>query len=128
MNISLVSHFLPAGLLNHFDIIDFEEIISSEIQKDGFYIYLDERNIFPNGFNSIDFESKGFFDTATIQDFPIRGKALFLVIRRRRWREKNNKNNQIKSDFSFIAEGSKLTLELSDFLKGTGREPSRYDN
>ena len=128
MNISLVSHFLPAGLLNHFDIIDFEEIISSEIQKDGFYIYLDERNILPNGFNSIDFESKGFFDTATIQDFPIRGKALFLVIRRRRWREKNNKNNQIKSDFSFIAEGSKLTLELSDFLKGTGREPSRYDN
>ena len=128
MNISLVSHFLPAGLLNHFDIIDFEEIISSEIQKDGFYIYLDERNILPNGFNSIDFESKGFFDTATIQDFPIRGKALFLVIRRRRWREKNNKNNQIKSDFSFIAEGSKLTLELSDFLKGTGRKPSRYDN
>ena len=128
MDISLISHFLPAGLLNHFDIIDFEEIISSEIQKDGFYIYLDERNILPNGFNSIDFESKGFFDTATIQDFPIRGKALFLVIRRRRWREKNNKNNQIKSDFSFIAEGSKLTLELSDFLKGTGREPSRYDN
>jgi hypothetical protein len=128
MNLSLVSNFLPAGLLNHFDIIDFEEIISSEIQKDGFYIYLDEKNIIPNGFNSIDFESKGFFDTATIQDFPIRGKALFLVIRRRRWREKNNKNNQIKSDFSFIAEGSKLTLELSDFLKDTGREPSRYDN
>ncbi len=127
MDISLISHFLPTGLLNHFDIVDFKEIISSEIQKDGFYIYLDEKNILPNGFNSIDFESKGFFDTATIQDFPIRGKALFLVIRRRRWREKNNKNNQIKSDFSFIAEGSKLTLELSDFLKGTGREPSRYD-
>ena len=128
MDISLISHFLPIGLLNHFDIIDFEEIILSEIQKDGFYIYLDEKNIIPNGFNSTDFESKGFFDTATIQDFPIRGKALFLVIRRRRWREKKDKNNQIKSDFSFIAEGSKLTLELSDFLKGTGREPSRYDN
>jgi hypothetical protein len=128
MDISLISHFLPIGLLNHFDIIDFEEIILSEIQKDGFYIYLDEKNIIPNGFNSTDFESKGFFNTATIQDFPIRGKALFLVIRRRRWREKKDKNNQIKSDFSFIAEGSKLTLELSDFLKGTGREPSRYDN
>ena len=128
MDISLISHFLPIGLLNHFDIIDFEEIILSEIQKDGFYIYLDEKNIIPNGFNSTDFESKGFFDTATVQDFPIRGKALFLVIRRRRWREKKDKNNQIKSDFSFIAEGSKLTLELSDFLKGTGREPSRYDN
>lgn len=128
MDISLISHFLPIGLLNHFDIIDFEEIILSEIQKDGFYIYLDEKNIIPNGFNSTDFESKGFFNTATIQDFPIRGKALFLVIRRRRWRDKKDKNNQIKSDFSFIAEGSKLTLELSDFLKGTGREPSRYDN
>ena len=34
---------------------------------------------------------------------------------------------EIKSDYSFIADGSKLTVELSDFLKGTGRDPRRYD-
>jgi hypothetical protein len=33
----------------------------------------------------------------------------------------------VKSDYSFIAEGSKLTVELSAFLKDTGRDPRRYD-
>jgi len=38
-----------------------------------------------------------------------------------------DKSIAIKSDYSFVTEGSKLTIELSDFLKGTGRDPSRYD-
>jgi hypothetical protein len=50
-----------------------------------------------------------------------------LGIRRRRWRSKADKSIEVKSDYSFIAEGSKLTIELSDFLKGTGRDPRRYD-
>lgn len=64
---------------------------------------------------------------ATIQDFPICGKAVYLVIKRRRWRDKATQSVEIKSDYSFIAEGSKLTVELSDFLKGTDRDPRRYD-
>ena len=75
----------------------------------------------------MDYESKGFYDRAMIQDFPIRGKAVYLCIKRRRWRNKFNKSIEIKSDYSFITEGSKLTIELSDFLKGTGRDPRRYD-
>ena len=88
---------------------------------------MDEKNQLPNGFNSSDFESKGFYERKIIQDFPIRGKAVYLAIKRRRWRSKINKSIQVKSDFSFIAEGSKLTIELSDFLKDTGRDPRRYD-
>ena len=93
-----------------------------------FYIYLDEKNILPSGYNIAEYESKGFFNSKYIQDFPIRGKAVYLVIRRRRWRLKLNATEEISTDCSFIAEGSKLTSELSDFLKGTGRDPGRYDN
>jgi transposase len=52
-----------------------------------------------------DFESKGFYERTLIQDFPIRGKAVYLGIRRRRWRNKTNKSTEVKSDYSFIAEG-----------------------
>ena len=62
-----------------------------------------------------------------VQDFPIRGKALYLVIKRRRWRLKKDRKVEIKSDYSFISEGSKLTKGIADFLKGTGRDPRRYD-
>ncbi len=85
-----------------------------------------EKNELPIGYNKLNYESKGFYPAKTIQDFPIRGKAVYLVIKRRRWREKQNRT-EIKSDYSFIADGSKSTLELSDFLKGTGRDPIRYD-
>jgi outer membrane usher protein FimD/PapC len=124
MDFSIFSSFLPEGLLSHFDIVDFKELGDLQTKKDCFYIYLDEKNILPKDYKNSEFESKGFYERALIQDFPIRGKAVYLGIRRRRWRSKNDKSIEVKSDYSFIAEGSKLTIELSDFLKGTGRDPA----
>lgn len=127
MDFSILSCFLPDGLLSHFDIVDFKELCDLQTKKDCFYIYLDEKNLLPKEYSFIEFESKGFYERATIQDFPIRGKAVYLSIRRRRWRNKTDKSLEVKSDYSFIAEGSKLTVELSGFLKDTGRDPRRYD-
>lgn len=127
MDISILYSFLPEGLLNHFDIVNFKELGDLQTKKDCFYIYLDEKNILPKDFKNTEFESKGFYERSIIQDFPIRGKAVYLGIRRRRWRSKTDKSIQVKSDYSFIAEGSKLTVELSAFLKDTGRDPRRYD-
>jgi len=124
---AILSVILPTDLLTHFDIIDFKELGDVKMKKDSYYIYLDEKNKLPNGYDIGEYESKGFYERTIIQDFPIRGKAVYLEIRRRRWRNKSDKSIEIKSDYSFIAEGSKLTQELSDFLKGTGRDPRRYD-
>jgi hypothetical protein len=57
-------------------------------------------------------------ESKLIQDFPIRGKGVYLRIKVRRWRHKET-HKIIKRNFSFIADGSKFTQELSDFLKGT---------
>lgn len=127
MDISVFSHFLPSGLLDHFDIVDFKELGDIETKKDCFFIYLDEKNILPDGFEKSQYESKGFYERTLIQDFPIRGKVVYLGIRRRRWRSKTDKSTEIKSDYTFITEGSKLTIELADFLKYTGFDPRRYD-
>ena len=127
MDFSIFSSFLPQGLLTHFDIVDFKELGDLQTKNDCFYIYLDEKNILPKDFKNAEFESKGFYERTIIQDFPIRGKAVYLGIRRRRWRNKFDKSIEVKSDYSFIAEGSKLTVELSAFLKNTGRDPRRYD-
>ena len=75
--------------------------------------------------NSNEYESKGFLPQSKVQDFPIRGKAVYLVIRRRRWRHKITLK-EISNDISFIAKGLQLTEEISDFLKHTGRDPRRY--
>ena len=79
-------------------------------------IYLEEKNEILGGFDQKLYETKDFTDYE-LQDFPIRGKAVFLKIKRRRWRLKNDKSIIIKNDFSHMADSSGFTKELSDFLK-----------
>jgi hypothetical protein len=71
-----------------------------------YHIELAEKNDLPKGYNRLNYESKGFYPEKTIQDFPIREKAVCLMIKRRGWREKQSRI-EIKSDYSLIAESSK---------------------
>jgi hypothetical protein len=126
MDKEIIGYFLPEELLEKFTITKVEELGEVSHKRMVLQIDLEEKNQIPSGYDSSKYESKGFYPEKTIQDFPIRGKAVYLCIKRRRWRHKENKNDVIHNDYSLFAEGSKLTQELSDFLKGTGRDPSRY--
>lgn len=119
--------FLPKDLLQHFTAVAVFELCDIKTKEEIIEIHLEENNVLPKGYSCSNYESKGFYPSKRVQDFPVRGKALYLCIKRRVWREKQNPNTTIKSDYSFISEGSKLTIDISDFLKGTGRDPSRYD-
>jgi hypothetical protein len=122
----LIGYFLPEGLLDHFRITKVEELGEVSTKRMVLQIELEEINSLPKGYNAELYESKGFYPVTVIQDFPIRGKAVYLAIKRRRWRHKVHRNQVIHNNYSIIAEGSRLTEELSAFLKGTGREPGRY--
>ena len=126
MDNNIITAFLPEGLLEQFEIDCIKELGQVKYKRVNWYIFLNEKNILPTGYDPNEYESKGFFNAKYIQDFPIRGKAVYLVIRRRRWRLKTDKSKEITTDCSFITEGSKITSELSDFLKGTGRDTSGY--
>ena len=110
---SLASLLLPAGMLDHFEVKYISECCDVVTKKEEYHIWMDELNKCPEGY-----ESKGFYNEKVIQDFPVRGKALYLHVRRRRWRDIHNVRPDIKSDYSFIAQGVKLTKELAAFLKG----------
>ena len=125
MNLDLISYVLPSELLDYFRVIEVQELCSLKTKTVFISVQLEEKNQIPRGYDSSKYESKGFLSSKTVQDFPLRGKAVYLTIKRRRWRDKVTKE-EITSDYSFIAEGSKLTQELSDFLKDTGRDPRRY--
>jgi len=118
---------LPVALLEHFEVIRVNELCDISKKEVFIDLHLKEKNILPEGYNQDEYESKGFYPSKRVQDFPIRGKAFYLCIARRVWRKKATPNITIKSDYSFISEGSKLTADIANFLKGIGREPSRYD-
>lgn len=78
------SSFPPQGLLSHLNIFDFKKFGDLQNKEDSFFIYLDENNIRPKHNNWNEFESNGFYKRVLIQDLPIRGKAVYLNIRRRK--------------------------------------------
>ena len=126
MKIDIVSYILPEDLLKYFNVTGIKELGDLNTKKMTFEILLEEKNEIPEMYVSNEYESKGFLSSSRIQGFPIRGKAVYLVIKRRRWRHRETKK-EITRDFTVVAEGSRLTQGLSDFLKGTGRDPRRYD-
>lgn len=111
--------------MSYFTITKYELLCNIELKQEYWLIDFEEKNEVPNGYLAGEYESKGFTESAIIQDFPLRGKGVFLHIKKRRWRHKQTKET-IKRDFSFIADGSKFTQELSDFLKGTSGYKARY--
>ena len=78
MNTELLEHFLPEKLLDHFDITGVHQLGDISKKRVVFNIYLEEKNHLPQGFDNNNFESKGFYPEKVIQDFPIRGKAVYL--------------------------------------------------
>lgn len=127
MGQSLDLLYLPEGLPDYFEIEYYGEFCMLSNRERGILIRLKERNILPEGYSTSDYESKGFTEPVVIQDFPIRGKMVLLSMRCRRWRNKNNSKDIIKRDFSFLADGIRMTTGLVDFLKGMHRDPRRYD-
>lgn len=121
MEKEVLEYFLPIGLFEYFTITKVEELVEKSTRNISIQIDLEEKNQIPTGYDNSQYESKGFYPVKLIQDFPIRGKAVYLAIKRRRWRHKENQNEVIHNDYTLFAEGSKLTKELSDFLKDTGR-------
>jgi hypothetical protein len=125
INLQLLNQFFPSELMEYFCITSFQTLCNIEKKREYLVIEFEEKNEIPNGYPLTEYESKGFMESKLIQDFPLRGKAVFLRIKKRRWRHKST-GAIIKRDFTFIADGSKFTQELSDFLKDGSQYARRY--
>lgn len=104
------SLLLPTGTLDYFDVVNVHEDSTQIV------IYLEEKNIVPAEYSGKDSESKGFFEPKVVQDFPIRGKQVFLNVRRRRWILKSD-GKYISRNWKLVASGTSMTREFASFLK-----------
>ena len=121
----LLEKVFPTELVEYFEITDYQDLCSVADKLEYIIVTFKERNKLPNGYGFDDYETKDFMSSKLIQDFPIRGKGVYLRVIKRRWRHKET-GAIIKKDYSFMAEGSKFTAELSDFLKDASGYATRY--
>lgn len=108
---SLVKLLLPSELFDYF------EITKLVIADRTVTVFLDERDIKPSEYSGQKLSSKGFHSESIIQDFPIRNKAVFLHLRRRRWLIEST-GKVVSRDWDSVADGTRYTKSFADFLKG----------
>ena len=110
MKLDGYSLLLPEGTLDYFDVIN---VIEDSTQ---IVIYLEEKNLVPKEYKDKDTESKGFYEPVVVRDFPIRGREVFLNVRRRRWIVKPD-GRYISRNWHMVASGTSMTREVASFLK-----------
>jgi hypothetical protein len=107
---SLLNLVLPKGILDYFTVSNIAQT------EENVNIYLSEKNIVPQEYIKDKLVSKGFFDEIRIQDFPLRGKDVFLLIKRRRWFNEST-GNSVFRNWDMVAKGTRMTKEFASFLK-----------
>ena len=119
MEKELLQYLLPKELIDNFKLLSLTDVAKTKAKPSHILVKLKEKNIYypPEGGSSRDYEAKGVSSEITIQDFPLRGKAVYINIQRRSWRHKKTKKI-VRNQYNFKADGVKLSKELSDFLKG----------
>lgn len=108
--LSIANLLLPEVLVEYFDMT------KHEIKGEEIHFYFTELNTVPEEFKDDNLHSKGFFAEATVQDFPIRGKNVFLHITRRRWLNEST-GKVVTRDWQLVAKGTRITSDFATFLK-----------
>ena len=81
---------------------------------------MDEKKSLPVEFSSRRVVFNGFTSPKKIQDYPIRGNAVYLHVRRRKWLDTET-NEILTKTYSIAFEGTQLTKEFVSFLKDAHR-------
>ena len=104
MELNVYRLLLPEGTLDYFDVVDVKERVNEIV------IYLEEKNLVPEQYSGEATESKGFYDPVVVQDFPLRGKKVYLNIRRRRWILKKSNDYICRNDAGFCVFFKRIIL------------------
>ena len=120
MDTSLISLFLPDGILDYFDITDYERTDSNlKTYNKRLTIFLIEKKVIPEKYKEALYKASGFMEPRVIEDYPIRNMLVSLSIKRRRW-DVHQENNIIKISRDWntiISQGTRISTEFAAFLK-----------
>ena len=108
--LELLKLLLPELLVTHFDLSTHRK------DKEVLHFHFEEKIDLPQEFSSEIVIAHGFHKEIMIQDFPVRGKKVFLHIKRRRWLNKPTKQ-VVQRDWDLVAQGTRMTVEFAAFLK-----------
>ena len=121
---SLLRILFPEEITMHFEVTRVTE------RKEYIQIRFEElAELVPQKMNdSKEIVLDGFCNPLELQSFPLKGKAVYLQLYRRRWKYKGE-NKHYSNCYRFNQQGVKATKEFGSFLKRAfGQTPDQYNN
>jgi transposase len=107
---ALLPIIIPDGVSDYFEMTTYTK------SPERLDLFLEEMNITPLEYQQNKLLSKGFFDPATIQDFPLRGMQVYLHVKRRRWLNQDT-GKVVYRNWELVAKGTRITQDFAAFLK-----------
>jgi hypothetical protein len=104
---SLTKYVLPTEIVEYFELVEIKESGGT------LDLYLDESNIVPVEYETLNLSPNGFYEESAIKDFPLRDRKVVLHVRRRRWID-----SQVKSysrNWELTAAGTRYSKEFAFF-------------
>jgi hypothetical protein len=113
-DLELLKLILPELLLEHY------HLVNTKVQQEKMHLFFEEKNTPPKEYNNRQLISKELLNEITIHDFLLRGKFVYLHIKRRRWTDKESQE-VIQCDWNIITQRPYMTQEFAAFLKEINR-------
>jgi hypothetical protein len=107
--LSIAKLLLPKVLTRCFELTKYD------VKAEEVHLYFKEINFISDEFKDLNLHSKGFF-RATVQGFSIRGKNVYLHIKRQRWIDEST-SIVVTKDWILRVKGPIITSEFTIFLK-----------
>jgi len=111
---SIAELLFPEGMLEYFKVTNFTK------ETEHITFYLEEKKLIPEEFKAEKLISKGYYEPITIEDFPLRGNQVSLIVKRRRWTIEST-NKIVSRNWELVAKGTRKTQEFASFLKEINR-------
>lgn len=107
---TLLETIFPSVIVDNFDIVSIQHYPKEE----EIHIHLDEKKLIPVEFSPHRIVFNGFTSARKIQDYSIRGNAVYLHVRRRKWLDTET-NEILTKPYPIAFEGTQLTKEFVSF-------------
>jgi hypothetical protein len=105
--------YRPFKIYASWFLIENFEIVSAANSEENLHLYFEAKVKLQKEFDALELVSKGFLDEITIQDYPLRGKFVYLHIKRRRTNKTTGEI--IQRDWQLVAKGTHYDARIRGF-------------
>lgn len=115
----LVSLVAPGELSKSFSLVKIREEKSHIIIE-----FEEDPKLVPKELTGKDVVLNGFMNPLELQTFPLKDKAVYLLVKRRRWKIRGNNDKSYHNSYDLTETGVKASPAFGAFLKAIYRRES----